>query len=1200
MTLKGTFAIVAALFAALTISACDLGGGGGNTGCELDGDCESGYCDLDSGQCVTCLKDLHCASGKYCHPEQNICVACFSDVHCEEGVCDQSASYCVECTSDQHCESGQCDEDALICIECGTDAECADDNDCTLEACTNGQCTVVPLPDTYPCEDGDACTLGDGCMDGECTAGQTDPDCIPDPTCEDLEDGAPCDDGDECTFDDFCKGGVCVGDSVNPDCFEEDLDGDGFTVEAGDCDDQDPEVHPDAPEFCDGKDNDCDGEVDEGACGECVKEGMLLKDPSLLCCDGLVPALDCVNEALGELFCMCTEDFICVACGDGQCGKGENECNCPEDCPWEPEDLDGDGYPADIDCDDLNPEVNPGAKEICNGIDDNCDGVVDEGCDCVDDILCDDGNDCTKDACMNGMCVHEIIPDCSLNCGGIAGFPCPDGMFCLYEFGTCGEWDLFGQCVPYPEGCYDLWAPVCGCDGMTYGNDCEAHAHGVSIKHEGSCEGPCLEEEICFNGIDDDCDGLIDEGCDICEEGACNDWDPCTEDICDPVIGACINKPIPGCCTDDAGCGWGEHCEIEVCPGCWCEDPTDPDNCPPCLCWGKCVPDEPQCETDDDCPPGHICESVTICPDCVNEDPPCLAPCWTENQCVPAPNDCEEAGGICLGLPDEPGNGDLEMCPAGFAEVDLGGCQPWEICCMKVEPVECLEHCDCYDLYGNDFPEPCAMMCPTCDNFWLCEEGQCIPECGPIPEEVWECILPPNECEEAGGKCLGPDATDPNGNIGCPDGWGEADLPGCSNNEICCLPEPEPECAEMCDCYDLYGEEFETPCPLDCYNCGNYWECVEGKCVEECGMMPAEVEECLKPQQCFLNGDCPDGQYCQYPEGSCPTNSPWEPGGIMGTCIEIPELCIEIWAPVCGCNGKTYANDCFMAADSQSLDYPGACEEPCVPEGEKYQPEPDPNGVDDNQCCEGLEPIVDCFVVDIVCEDDGTKCETICACVAEMTYVCTQCGNGECGLGENVCSCPEDCPEPWACTASGDCDDGNPCTDDTCVNGVCVSAIGPEICYDGKDNDCDGIVDENDCEGIPCGGFIGLPCPDDMYCQYPEGQCNWADNLGMCVPVPEMCPALWAPVCGCDGVTYANECTMAVSQVSMDHDGECGQECKELKPYDYGPCDMVLGWGFTGNTCVHISGCSCEPDCGAFFATEEECLKTCLLDIGGW
>jgi len=51
-----------------------------------------------------------------------------------------------------------------------------------------------------------------------------------------------------------------------------------------------------------------------------------------------------------------------------------------------PLDSDGDGYPEDVDCDDNDAAINPGASELCNGLDDNCDGIVDEGC-MVSDVL---------------------------------------------------------------------------------------------------------------------------------------------------------------------------------------------------------------------------------------------------------------------------------------------------------------------------------------------------------------------------------------------------------------------------------------------------------------------------------------------------------------------------------------------------------------------------------------------------------------------------------------------------------------------------------------------------------------------------------------------------------------------------------------------------------------------------------------------
>jgi hypothetical protein len=75
-------------------------------------------------------------------------------------------------------------------------------------------------------------------------------------------------------------------------------------------------------------------------------------------------------------------------------------------------------------------------------------------------------------------------------CGGIAGIPCPAVEFCKYEIGRCCC-DFQGVCLPIPGACITLWDPVCGCDGLTYGNECEADRAGVAIDHRGECRAPC-------------------------------------------------------------------------------------------------------------------------------------------------------------------------------------------------------------------------------------------------------------------------------------------------------------------------------------------------------------------------------------------------------------------------------------------------------------------------------------------------------------------------------------------------------------------------------------------------------------------------------------------------------------------------------------------------------------------------------------
>src|SRR4030095_1461199 len=102
---------------------------------------------------------------------------------------------------------------------------------------------------------------------------------------------------------------------------------------------------------------------------------------------------------------------------------------------------------------------------------------------------------------------------------------------------------------------------------------------------------------------------------------------------------------------------------------------------------------------------------------------------------------------------------------------------------------------------------------------------------------------------------------------------------------------------------------------------------------------------------------------------------------------------------------------------------------------------------------------------------------------------------------------------------------------------------------------CDGVTYSNDCERqraqaqkahdgpcectIVCGGIVGAGCPKGFFCELPAGNCDSADLQGVCVPIPEICPDVFDPVCGCDGKTYSNDCERRHAQVQKAHDGEC-------------------------------------------------------------
>ncbi len=152
-----------------------------------------------------------------------------------------------------------------------------------------------------------------------------------------------------------------------------DRDGDG-SPDAVDCDPDDPSSagrrceSECTIEICDGLDNDCDGEVDEG------------------------------------------------------CDSGT--------------DVDGDGFEAPEDCDDMNPNVNPAAIEICNWIDDDCDGEIDEECEgCGSDDDCPVNASCVTGICTcdaeHTMCSFECVDTDAddANCGD-CGISCNTGETC--------------------------------------------------------------------------------------------------------------------------------------------------------------------------------------------------------------------------------------------------------------------------------------------------------------------------------------------------------------------------------------------------------------------------------------------------------------------------------------------------------------------------------------------------------------------------------------------------------------------------------------------------------------------------------------------------------------------------------------------------------------------------------------------------
>lgn len=155
------------------------------------------------------------------------------------------------------------------------------------------------------------------------------------------------------------------------------LPGEGETTQGGDCDDTDTGVFPGAVEYCDGLDNNCDGLTDEDSSADASLwypdsdgDGWGIPDGAVESCSPPIGYAANVGDCNDE------DPGYNPAATEDNCGDS-NDYNCDGSVAYE--DQDNDTFAACQECNDASATSYPGATEVCDGEDNNCDGSIDEG-----------------------------------------------------------------------------------------------------------------------------------------------------------------------------------------------------------------------------------------------------------------------------------------------------------------------------------------------------------------------------------------------------------------------------------------------------------------------------------------------------------------------------------------------------------------------------------------------------------------------------------------------------------------------------------------------------------------------------------------------------------------------------------------------------------------------------------------------------
>jgi hypothetical protein len=998
--------------------------------------------------------------------------------------------------------------DANADVRCATD--CNDHLDCTTDHCDQGMC--VHTPDDTLCPGGQVCDPMRGCTT-RCNADSVCDDhmfCNGTETCN-LGTGR-CTPGTAPSCDDMR---TCTADS----CSE--------TVTAGShC------VHMTRDAMCD----------DHMFCNGMETCSETMGSATTGCVMGTAPSCDDMNA--------CSTD----GCGMNMCthhtrdldGDGHGDASCPA----------FDGTVPNDDCNDTpgsGAMIHPGATEVCNGLDDNCNGTIDEGFSCAAGATSTCTTACGSTGaracsatCTLGACAppletcNGIDDDCDsmidegFSCAALMNAPCTTTCNTTGTRACSATCTASATCTPPME--------ICG-DGI-----------------DQDCDGTDLLCRTCPNGTNAECDdGMFCNGTETCNRGQCLSGTPivctdafsCTMDSCSNAMAACVHMPVDTVCQDGNFCNGAEVCNPAMGAAMTgCAAGTAP-NCNPsgnaCVD-GSCVGTSPgmcvQTTHDGD----HDGHGVSSCPSVggvPNDD------CNDANATIypGAPELCNGLDDNCNSVIDETftcAQGSMGACTDSCGTTGTHTCSlacSWGICSPPAEVCDGIDN-SCSGVCDNGFA-CCLGNSRSCTTTCMSTGTQtCAAGCN------WGSCTPPMEsCNGRDDDC---DGMIDNG-FACISGSVHTCTTTCNStgNATCstttctlgaCVP-PSESCNGRDDDCDGIIDEALTCMPG-----------VAGSCTTSCGSTGTETctamcnfGTCTPPAETCngrdddCNGVCDNGfTCCAGATGSCTTSC-----NTMGTHV---------------CNAS-----CSFGA--------------CTPPAETC------NGVDDD-CDAMIDEGFTCAV--------GSTSSCTSSCGTMGTHVCNAaCGYGVCTPPTEACNgVDDDCDgavdEGFMCAqgSSGSCVDSCGTTGTHTCSATCtLSACNPpaEIC-NGADDDCDAVIDESFQCAQSSTGSCTTSCNSTG-----SRSCSTSCSWGSCNPPAEVCNGLDDDcVLGCDNgfaccAGMTSSCTTSCGTTGSSLcSGTCtvgtcvppAELCNGLDD----DCDTTVDEGFT---CVQNTTSSCTTSCNS-------------------